>query len=358
MTTARSGRRLLAAPILGERGGGVGQVSSLLWQSMQDTWNGRSAVMTLLQNGHQTPTRFDKLRFGFELASAQMLDRPAWVLFAHLGLARAERYLPASSRAPYGVFLHGIECWEPLPARDLDLLAGASVRIANSAFTARKAREANPSLGSISVCPLALGALPRLAAASSRIPGRVLVVGRLSATERYKGHEALFDAWPAVRARVPAATLVIVGDGDDRQRLEQLARARGLDGAVEFRGFVTREALDDEYSRASLFAMPSRGEGFGLVYLEAMAHGLACVGSTADAAAEVIVPGQTGVLADPADAESLSRHLIDLLNHPDVLRTMGDAGRARLHETFTYEAFRQRLVSLVSAALEPAGAGV
>jgi phosphatidylinositol alpha-1,6-mannosyltransferase len=207
------------------------------------------------------------------------------------------------------------------------------------------------------VCPLALGALPRLAAASSRIPGRVLVVGRLSATERYKGHEALFDAWPAVRARVPAASLVIVGDGDDRQRLEQLARARGLDGAVEFRGFVTREALDDEYSRASLFAMPSRGEGFGLVYLEAMAHGLACVGSTADAAAEVIVPGQTGVLADPADAESLSRHLIDLLSHPDVLRTMGDAGRARLHETFTYEAFRQRFVSLVSTALEPAGAG-
>jgi phosphatidylinositol alpha-1,6-mannosyltransferase len=354
MTASRSHRRLLAAPTLGERGGGVGQVSSLLWQSMQDTWNGRSALMTLLQNGHQTPTRFDKLRFGVELASAQMLDRPMWVLFAHLGLARAERFLPAASRAPYGVFLHGIECWEPLPARDLDLLAGASVRIANSAFTARKAREANPSLGPIEVCPLALGALPRLAVSPSRIPGRVLVVGRLSATERYKGHEQLIDAWPAVRARVPDATLVIVGDGGDRPRLEHLAR--GLGSAIEFRGFVSREALDEEYAKASLFAMPSRGEGFGLVYLEAMAHGLACLGSTADAAAEVIVDGQTGVLADPGDPQALAQELIDLLGQPDVLRTMGDAGRARLHETFTYEAFRQRLVSLVSEALEPAGA--
>ena len=110
MSGRRTSRRLLAAPILGERGGGVGQVSSLLWQAMQDTWNGRFAVMTLRQNGHQTPTRLDKLRFGFELASTQMLDRPTWVLFSHLGLARAERYLPASARAPYGVFLHGIEC--------------------------------------------------------------------------------------------------------------------------------------------------------------------------------------------------------------------------------------------------------
>ena len=355
MSAHRSHRRLLAAPVLGERGGGVGQVSSLLWQSIQDTWNGRSAVVTLLQNGHQTPTPLDKLRFGFELASAQMLDRPAWILFSHLGLARAERYLPTASRAPYGVFLHGIECWAPLPARDLALLAGASLRLANSAFTAKKAREANPSLGPVEVCPLALGSLPRAASAAGRIPGRVLVVGRLSATERYKGHEQLIEAWPAVRARLPAATLVIVGDGDDRHRLEQLVRARGLSDAVEFRGFVTRESLDEEYGRASLFAMPSRGEGFGLVYLEAMAHGLACIGSTADAAAEVIVHGQTGVLADQNDPDSLAAHLIELLSQPDVLRTMGDAGRARLHETFTYEAFRQRLVSLLSATLEPAG---
>ena len=355
MSQSRASRRLLAAPILGERGGGVGQVSSLLWQTMQDTWNGRSAIVTLLQNGHQTPTPFDKLRFGFELASAQMLDRPEWVLFSHLGLARADRYLPASARAPYGVFLHGIECWQPLSSRDLDLLAGAAIRIANSSFTAARAREANPSIGPIEVCPLALGSLPRTSALSARQSGRVLVVGRLSSTERYKGHEQLIGAWAEVRSRIPDALLVIAGDGDDRSRLEQLARARGLDDAVHFTGLLTREALDDEYARASLFAMPSRGEGFGLVYLEAMAHGLACLGSNADAASEVIVQGQTGVLVDPEDNDALAGHLAALLGQPDVLRTMGDAGRARLHESFTYETFRQRLVSLVAPALEPVG---
>lgn len=355
MTTTRGAKRVLAVPILGERGGGVGQVSSLIWQSMQDTWNGRSALVTLLQNGHSVPTRVDKMRFGLELASAQMLDRPEWVLFSHIGLARADAYLPASVRAPYGVFLHGIECWEPLSPRDMDLLAGAAVRISNSEFTAARAREANPSLGPVDVCPLALGTIPR-SPGLERIPGRVLIVGRLSATERYKGHDELIAAWPDVRGRIAGATLVIAGDGDDRPRLEALARARGVDHAVQFTGFLRREALDEEYARAALFAMPSRGEGFGLVYLEAMAHGLPCLGSTVDAAREVIVHGQTGVLVDPADEAALAGHLADLLGNPDVLRAMGHAGRARLHEHFTYETFRQRLVTVIEAALEPIGA--
>ena len=355
MSASRGARRLLAAPILGERGGGVGQVSSLLWQSMQDTWTGRSALVTLLQNGHVTPTRADKMRFGLELASAQMLDRPEWILFSHLGLARADAYLPASVRAPYGVFLHGIECWQPLLPRDLDLLAGAALRVSNSAFTAAKAREANPSLGPIEVCPLALGGLPRVTGAIPRAPGRVLIVGRLSASERYKGHDELIMAWKAVRDRIPGATLVIAGDGDDRPRLELLAQSAGVGRDVQFAGFLPREGLDEEYARASLFAMPSRGEGFGLVYLEAMAHGLPCVGSTADAAGEVIVHGQTGVLVEPGNADALAGHLIELLSNPDVLRTMGHAGRARLHEQFTYETFRQRLVTVIESALEPVG---
>ena len=354
MTMSRGARRLLAVPILGERGGGVGQVSSLIWQSMQDTWNGQSGLVTLLQNGHSAPTRVDKMRFGLELASAQMLDRPEWILFSHIGLARADAYLPASVRAPYGIFLHGIECWEPLSPRDLDLLAGAAVRISNSAFTAARAREANPSLGPIDVCPLALGTIPR-SPGLARVPSRVLIVGRLSPSERYKGHDELIEAWPEVRRRIADATLVIAGDGDDRPRLEALARAAGVEESVQFTGFLTREALDEEYARASLFAMPSRGEGFGLVYLEAMAHGLPCLGSTVDAAQEVIVHGQTGVLVDPDDRAVLVSHLVDLLGNPDVLRIMGHAGRARLHEHFTYETFRRRLVTVLASALEPVG---
>lgn len=359
MSKAQTGRRVLAAPILGERGGGIGQVSDLLWSTMQDTWPGRVDLVTLLRNGHLRPHATDKVRFGVELTGRHLPTPPSWVLFSHLGLARAEGYLPAAMQAPYAVFLHGIEAWKPLGARERDAVRRAALRVANSHFTAREASTANPDIGEIVVCPLALpkGArepAPGLSGCSDDLT--VLVVGRLAATERYKGHEQLIRAWPHVLARVPSARLVIVGDGDDAPRLTRLAAETNAAGTVRFAGFLTRPELEAEYGRAAMFALPSRREGFGLVYLEAMAHGLACLGSVHDAASEVIDSGQTGVLVDPDDLGSLGRTMADLLESPARRRELGEAGRRRVNTVFRYERFRDQFVGLLRDAF-PAETG-
>lgn len=348
-------RRLLAAPILGERGGGVGQVSDLLWRTMREEWGAQAEVVTLLDNGHDKPAAPDKLRFGLALASRQIFERPAWILFSHLGLARVERFLPRTNGTPYAVFLHGIECWSPLPPGDVEILKRAALRVANSAYTARQALAANPGIGEIVVCPLALNEMPvqsSMPRAANATP-IVLVVGRLSATERYKGHEQLIETWPRVLADVPTARLVIVGEGDDRTRLEALAGARVPAGSVEFRGFVSRAELNRCYQEASLFVLPSRGEGFGLVYLEAMAHGLACVGSTRDAASEVIVHGETGVLVDPDEPDAIATAIAGLLSSPGRMAAFGQAGRLRVASEFTYEHFRTRMIALLREHLVP-----
>ena len=360
--TQRRGRKLLAAPMLGERGGGIGQVSQLLWQAMQDEWPGGADLVTLIRSGNAVAEMSEKWRFGLEVARRQCLERPDWILFSHLGLARVERYVPARFGCPYGVFLHGIECWSPLPDADREVLRRAALRVANSAFTARRAMEANPTIGPVEVCALALpgsisahGASPANNAAPT-----VLVVGRISASERYKGHEPLIRAWPQIRSVVPEARLVIAGDGDDVPRLRELARGLGEHG-IEFTGFLTRSDLERRYSEASLFALPSRGEGFGLVYLEAMAAGLPCVGSIHDAASEVIVDGETGILVDPDRVDEMSASIGGLLRQPARMRTMGDAGRARLVSTFSYEQFRGRIALLLRNALDrrsSAGQGV
>jgi len=356
MTRARASCRLLAAPILGERGGGVGQVSALLWRAFQDTWGDDAELLTLLRNGHSRPGAADKLRFGAAIAARHALHQPEWILFSHLGLLRAERYVPVAWQSPYAVFLHGIECWEPLSAADLAMLNRASLRIANSDYTARRAREANPRLSDIVVCPLALpGPVPTVTGHQTTEPV-VLVVGRLSSGERYKGHSELIQAWPDVLARVPSARLRIVGEGDDLPALRQLAQNHGVSSAVEFLGFVTREQLHAEYGRASVFALPSRGEGFGLVYLEAMAHGLPCIGSRSDAAAEVIVDGVTGVLVDVRDGQSLQRKLCDLLENPLLARAFGEAGRKWVRDHFSYERFRSDIVKLLDEAFEDGSA--
>lgn len=351
--------RIVAAPALGERGGGVGQVARLLWETVSETWPGEAEIMTLLTNGHALPTPADKLRFGGALASRQMLGRAGWIVFAHLGIAKIERAVPASLRVPYAVFLHGIECWHRLPERDRRTLAEARVRIANSEFTARRTAASNPDVGSIVVCPLALGREAETAPSPPvPSPGRktVLIVGRMSSAERYKGHQELITCWPGVVAAVPDARLVIVGDGDDRPRLERLARCGPAANSIEFAGFVPREQLDAVYAQASVFAMPSRGEGFGLVYLEAMWHGVPCVGSTEDAASEIIEDGRTGVLVDSEDDASLGRALIGLLTDDGWRRRLGESARASARERFTFDRFRRQVSGVLQDALEDADA--
>jgi phosphatidylinositol alpha-1,6-mannosyltransferase len=127
-----------------------------------------------------------------------------------------------------------------------------------------------------------------------------------------------------------------------------MARERGVAGAVRFLGRVTDAELGDLYRRASVFAMPSRQEGFGLVYAEAMWHGLACVGSTADAAGQLIVDGETGHLVPYADARATADAVAALLCDPARARAMGEAGRRRARERFGYPRFRADLL----AALE------
>ena len=109
-------------------------------------------------------------------------------------------------------------------------------------------------------------------------PHALLIVGRLSAEQRHKGHDRLIEAMPAIIRRVPDAQLVIVGDGNDRERLQNKAMASEVGGNIVFTGRVGEQALHALYERCAVFAMPSTGDGFGFVYLEAMAHHKPCVG--------------------------------------------------------------------------------
>jgi phosphatidylinositol alpha-1,6-mannosyltransferase len=177
----------------------------------------------------------------------------------------------------------------------------------------------------------------------------------MSADERYKGHEQLIDAWPEVVAAVPEAQLIVVGDGDDATRLRARAAASHAADRMEFTGFVDRRTLEGLYADAAVFVLPSRGEGFGLVYLEAMAHGLPCVGSIHDAAREIVVDGATGLLVDSDRGEALGQAIVTLLRNDAMRRAFGRAGLDRLQQAFTFERFKARIVSLLESTVERAG---
>jgi phosphatidylinositol alpha-1,6-mannosyltransferase len=268
--------------------------------------------------------------------------RPA-LMFDLLGPARIEAALPSPLRSPYLLCLLGIEVWRPLEPARKRALDGATIRLAISRYTLARARELNPEL-SAEILPLALEERPPAGKADFSLleragDGFALIAGRMAESERYKGHDALLEALP----QIPEARLVVAGGGDDRPRLEAKAAALGLSDRVLFTGFVSEATLAALYDRAALLAMPSRGEGFGLVYLEAMRAGRPCLAARGSAADEVIVDGETGRLVDPEDREDLAAALAALLGSPDAARRMGAAGKVRWQREFGYPRFRDRL---------------
>jgi phosphatidylinositol alpha-1,6-mannosyltransferase len=298
-----------------------------------------------------------RTRFGLSVAATQMTKRCDWLFYTHLNLAAVQRVVPRRHARPYAVFLHDVEAWTQLDAPMHRVLGGAFVRLANSRYTAERVLAANPGCGPVVACPPGVQSPAYDTAADAGFviaPRTVVIVGRMVATERYKGHDQLIEAWPDIVAHVPDAVLVCVGEGDDVARLREKAQAIGVASAVRFPGFVDEATRGAIYRRAALLAMPSRREGFGLVYAEAMAAGLPCVGSVHDAASDVIVDGETGVLVSQDDRPCLVRRIVELLRDEPLRRRMGEAGRRRYDRLFTVEAFRERLIGQITAAL-PAG---
>jgi len=361
---------VLAAITLDPRGGGVAAVARLLWRVCQDRWGDASRLVTLLDDSQQieslTSSRAMRLRFGARLAGAQVRGDSGWILYSHLSLAQVQGFIPAGLRRPYVIFLHGIEAWRSITRAQRGALEGASLLVANSHYTAMRVTEEHPWIGPIGVCPLSLPPAPKTANSLAHAPRvktagagpalgsrNVLVVGRMSSSERYKGHDQLLEAWPAVIGAVPDARLVFAGDGDDVSRLVTRAKRLQVADSVVFTGFVDEDTLQSLYGQAPIFAMPSRNEGFGLVYLEAMSHGLPCIGSIHDAAGETIEHGVTGILVRQSDIGEIAASITRLLTDEPLRRRLGQAGRRRLEDRFSYSRFFDRMTSLVSPVSDP-----
>jgi phosphatidylinositol alpha-1,6-mannosyltransferase len=301
-------------------------------------------------HGEQQFARSRQARFVWQMWRSFRRHRHDLVLFDLAGLARgAALPLPGFPPRRIAIFVHGFELATPASAR---ALLGAQRLLANSRFTADRLGQGVPELAARTrVVPLCIDpervALWERTGDAVEVPREpaALIVGRMWSSERGKGHDALLGAWGEVRRRVPGAELWIVGTGDDVARLTELARAHGVADAVRFLGRVSDAELGALYRRASVYAMPSRQEGFGLVFAEAMWWGLPCIGTTADAAGQVIVDGETGELVPYADPGALAASLVRLLSDRERARRMGEAGRRRAREFFAYERFRRDLLT-------------
>jgi phosphatidylinositol alpha-1,6-mannosyltransferase len=293
---------------------------------------------------------FADRRLPFFLANLAAIQRSTHVIYDFAGTARAHVHLPFWQR-PYAVWVHGLEVWRKAPSKYLHAISGATLLLANSAYTVARANGLLPRKVEIVTVPLgtAQDALPAQIGPSDG-PPTVLLLGR--ADELFaKGHDLLIEIWPTIVSAVPDARLVLVGGGSALKRVYALVAASPARSSIEITGFVPDDALDTYWRRAVVFAMLGFTEGFGLVYIEAMRRGLPVIASTEDAGQEVNVDGTTGFNIPRESKSRLIDVVVALLRDRDLARSLGAAGHRRWHEQYTFAAFGLRLTKAIDPFL-------
>lgn len=300
---------------------------------------------------------FNRRKLRLVAAALRGSRRAELVLLGHPHFAPLGWLASLRNRAPYWVVAHGIEVWHPLPGHIRYALQRSDGVIAVSRHTADQLTDVQGVRRErIAVIPPALD--PDFATGSAEPPPLprpahpvLLTVGRMVRAEPGKGVDIVLEALERLLPRYPHLLYVVVGDGDARPGLECRVQERGLSHAVWFAGAQPLPQLRGFYQQADVFVMPSRQEGFGIVFLEAMSCGVPVIGARQGGIPDVIEDGVTGFLVEPNDVETLTACLDKVLQNPALREQMGAAAR-RAAERYRFEKFCARLRSLLAL---PAG---
>jgi phosphatidyl-myo-inositol dimannoside synthase len=351
---------LLVTPDLFDHGGGIARIARVTALACQEVCAERAWKLTVLSlrdrdatiDGRYLPPGADYLGFnGNRLTLARaVLSRAmrrshAGTLFCHVNLASMGLLYP--TRRPglvreYVVVAHGVDVWSELPVHRRYALRCAREIWPVSEYTGRIVRDLQgvppPRVHTIYNCldPLWAATAQDNPTQSARY---LLCVCRLARTDRYKGVEDLIAALGIVTGQLPDLHLVVVGDGDDAARLKAIAGKGAAARRIEFRGAVDDAELRRLYAGCVIFAMPSCKEGFGLVFLEAMAHGKPVIAADSAGTPEVILHGETGLLVPYRDRQKLAEAIVALAGDPERARAMGERGRERVRQRFSYQRY-------------------
>jgi phosphatidylinositol alpha-1,6-mannosyltransferase len=261
-------------------------------------------------------------------------SKPDIVICGHLNLLPAAWLIARLRGARLALIIHGIEAWKPKGWLFGFMLRSVESTIAVSRYTAgRFSAWSNVSQDQFFILPNCVDVdlftpEPRNEALAARYGVQdnkiILTVGRIASQERYKGFDEVIEAMPELLGRFPTLKYMIVGDGDDRDRLERKAQSLGVSKQVIFTGRILEREKVSHYNLADAYVMPGYGEGFGIVLLEAVACGVPAIGSKLDGSREALLDGKLGYLVDPKITEQLIEAVTEALTGGGR-RELGDA---------------------------------
>lgn len=309
------------------------------------------------------PLPLRTLIFAAQILGKGLWQRPNLVIAGHVNFTVAANLLKRLTGVPYWTIAYGVDAWN-IERKDLQKALHQADRIlAIGSYTRdRMLKEQNLDPAKISLLPCTLDSTrwfiapkPQHLLKQYRLSENqpiILTVARLHSSDRYKGYDQILQALPAIRCQIPNVHYILIGKGSDRPRIEQLVAQLNLQECVTLAGFVPDEELPFYYNLCDVFAMPSKGEGFGIVYLEALACGKPTLGGNRDGTIDALCHGELGVLVDPDNIDAIAQSLIQILQgtHTHPLIYQPEVLRQRVIDTFGFERFQQTLASLLESS--------
>ncbi|HEY9646487.1 MAG TPA: glycosyltransferase family 4 protein [Chroococcidiopsis sp.] len=320
---------------------------------------------TLRFHYFKTPSAaLGRLRMAIALVSYLLRRRPQRVLCGHINLAPLVRLCCRPLGIPYTVLTYGKEVWNPLPTA-----AQQALQDADQIWTiSRYSRDC--ACASNHIDPDKFQMLPCVIDGDRFTPGAkspaliqkyglegatvLLTVARLWSGDIYKGVDVTIRALPTIAQAFPTVKYLVIGRGDDQPRLAALAQDLGVADRVVFAGFVATEDLAEHYRTADAYIMPSQ-EGFGIVYLEAMACGIPVLSGDADGSADPLQDGRLGWRVPHRDPDAVAQACIELLRgrepsagQPPEQRCNGPWLREQAIAAFGKDALPKQLQTLLS----------
>jgi len=307
--------------------------------------------------GDRSP-RLGRLQLAAQLFLCLLQKRPQHVFCGHINLAQMVQLFCQILKIPYTVITHGKEVWEPLPPSQQRALQDASSLWTVSRYSrdrASKTNNINPRKFQLLPCtvdsdrftpaPKPPYLLDKYGLRGAKV---LMTVARLWPGDIYKGVDVTLRALPEIAQAFPEVKYLVIGRGGDRPRLEQLARDLGVADRVIFAGFIPTAELPDHYRIADAYIMPSQ-EGFGIVYLEAMACGVPVLAGNSDGSADPLQDGKLGWRVPHRDPQAVTSACLEILRGEDR-RCDGEWLREKCLDGFAKPAFSRQLQQLLESA--------
>ncbi|MGC1393518.1 MAG: glycosyltransferase family 4 protein [Coleofasciculaceae cyanobacterium] len=306
------------------------------------------------------PIFLRSFHFAFQLILGSLKERPQLIICGHLNFAPIAYLIHRLTGIPYWICVYGADAWNIDSYWKKQALHNADKIISISNYTSdRLIHEQKLNPEKIALLPVTFDAsrwsiapkpqylLERYQFSSDQ--PLILTVGRMSKDAQHKGYDRLIHTLPTIIQAIPNIHYLIVGKGDDRPCIEQLIKSLNLEKYVTLTGFIPDQELVDYYNLCDLFAMPSKAEGFGIVYLEALACGKPTLGGNQDGAIDALCHGEIGVLVDPNNLEEIAQAIINVLQgtYPNPIIYQPETLRQKVIETYGSARFKTILTNLV-----------